>query len=187
MNVPSFQEVEEARKTFLDLQHRNWLENNLFSFDWWLLLFLLITPWMIWWRLANRKMLLPLLLYGMVVALESILLDLALANSIAWGYPKRLLDFFSPILLPYDLTVLPVIFMLLYQYFSSWKGFIISQIITAALFSFVVEPLLEWMEIYQTYTWNSLYSFPLYILVAIIPKLIIDHLLRWRQNEQNEL
>jgi hypothetical protein len=58
MNAPSFQEVERARETFLNLQRRYWLENNLFSFDWWLLLLLLIIPWLIWWKLANKKIIL---------------------------------------------------------------------------------------------------------------------------------
>jgi hypothetical protein len=74
MAYPSFDKLEEVRKGYLDLYREYWLNEVLFSFDWWLLLAISIIPWIVWWKVVDIHKLTPILLYGFFVAMESVLL-----------------------------------------------------------------------------------------------------------------
>jgi hypothetical protein len=171
---PSFEELEKARKEYLDLHHQYWLDNDLFTFKWWLLLFITMVPWIVWWKIADKKEITHILLFGLFVGIESVLIDIFLTNLRVWAYITRILYLLQPILLPYDLTILPIIYMLLYQKFIQWKSFLIAITLMALLLTFVLEPTLEWMKINKEYNFPSIYSLALYILIAIFSKWIVE-------------
>lgn len=43
--------------------------------------------------------------------------------------------------------MVPVAYMLLYQYFRTWKSFILAQIIMALTYAFIGEPFCEWVKL----------------------------------------
>lgn len=171
---PSFEELEKVRKEFLDLEREYWVQNDLFSFDWWFLFLLSIILWIVWWKFADKKNLTQISLYGLFVGIESVLLNVTLTNSMVWGYQNTLFYLFSPILVPYDLAMMPVVYMLAYQKFIKWKTFLIANISISVVFTFVVEPTLEWLKIYKEYNFPSIYSLLIYILIAIVSKWIVE-------------
>lgn len=173
---PSFEELEKVREEYLNLERAYWYQHDLFSFDWWFLLILSIIPWIVWWKLVDEKRMLQILLYGLFVAIESALLNITLTNLMVWGYQNKLFHLLSPVLFPYDFTMMPVVYMLVYQMFVRWSTFLIANIFISAIFTFGVEPLLEWMKIYKEYNFPSLYSFSLYYLIAIVSKWIVDRI-----------
>jgi hypothetical protein len=83
-----------------------------------------------------------------------------------WEYPVEFLPVI-PRAFPFDVSMVPVAFMLLYQYYRKWKSFIIAQIIMALAYAFVGEPLGEWINLVYYLKWNHLYSFFYYIVVGI--------------------
>lgn len=173
---PSFEELEKARKGYLDLHREYWLNHDLFSFNWWLLIFISIIPWIVWCKMVDKKKLTQILLYGLFIGVESILLDICLTNLMVWAYVNRITYLLQPILLPYDLTIMPVVYMLIYQKFTKWKTFLIASISISVIFTFVLEPTLEWMKIYKEYNFPSIYSLSLYILIAIFSKWIVERI-----------
>ncbi|MFC7063120.1 CBO0543 family protein [Halobacillus seohaensis] len=169
------EEVYLAERILLESNYHYWIEHVLFTFNWWFLLALTIVPWIIWFRLVDRNRLLEISFIGAIVATTAIILDTIGTSLQLWSYGYKLVQMISP-LYPIDLSLLPVLFMLLYQWFTTWKAYIISQTILAALGSFVAEPLFIWLGIYILHEWEIYYSFPIYIALAIIFKGLVEKL-----------
>jgi hypothetical protein len=99
-----------------------------------------------------------------------------------WIYPVKLLPMI-PYAFPLDWSMLPVLHMLIYQYFPRWKPFLIAELVAGGLLAFVGEPLAEWMGIYSVLHWQHIWSFPLYVMKAVVGKLLIESIV-YRGNAQ---
>jgi len=85
-----------------------------------------------------------------------------------WEYPIRVSPIgFSEI---HDLVLFPVVYTLIYQRYTTWKPFIIASTIIAALLSYPGEIVATWLHYYQEITWTHIYSFPIYICIALFCK-----------------
>lgn len=93
-----------------------------------------------------------------------------------WYYPFKIVPVF-PQIVPVNYAVLPVTFMLIYQYFPSWRSYIKAMLIMAALYSFVAEPALAYLGIYKLLRWQYYYSFPLYMLIAVSHRWLVEKIL----------
>ncbi|HWR42355.1 CBO0543 family protein [Sporomusa sp.] len=160
------QELTQAR-----IEH--WLVHDLFAWQWWFLLALLIIPWIIFYYTADRKKLPQLWLYGLFIHIIIIKLDAIGFEIGCWIYPYKLLPFgsFAAFI---DTSPLPVIYMLEYQYFTSWQSFIKISILTATVFSFICEPILEAIGIYIPLKWHHICSFPIYIAMPCLMRLVVE-------------
>ncbi|UCZ52372.1 hypothetical protein LGQ02_16205 [Bacillus shivajii] len=152
-----------------------WVEETLFTFNWWLLLTTAIGIFIVWFILLNKKIIIEIIAFGLLISTFAFILDLIGITMVLWSYPDRILPLLQPTLEIHKLHM-PIIYMLIYQYFRSWIPFIIVITITSFVFSFVLEPLLEWLNIYEAYHWHHIYSFPIYIALAIIFKWTIEKL-----------
>jgi len=130
---------------------------------------LLIIPWLIWCKLVDKGRIKDILLYGLFVALTTTYLDSIGNELVLWSYPHSLLPL-MPKLFPVDISLLPVVFMLIYQYFPQWKPFTIATIITSLLSAFIVEPVFVYVGIYEMYKWEFWYSFIIYVALSFIFK-----------------
>lgn len=152
------------------MQYLQWTNHDLFSFQFWFLLVILLVPWFIWWKLVDRRRLAEILLYGLFVSTVVTILDELGSQINLWEYKYDIEPFF-PRMIPVNLTAIPVFFMFVYQYFGEWKSFLKAIVVIAAAFSFIGEPVFAWLDIYKPFNWKLIYSFPSYILIAV--------LLRW--------
>ncbi len=149
-----------------------WKENALFTPQWWFLLVLMILPWYIWWKAVDKRRVLKILAFGFLITVIVSIFDKLGSVLGLWAYPYNLF----PVglrLYPMDLSVLPVTYMLLYQYAPKWKKYIIITTIFG-LSGIVVEYLFIWMGIYRVIHWHPLISVPIYIAIAILCKWLVD-------------
>ncbi|WP_078548581.1 CBO0543 family protein [Litchfieldia alkalitelluris] len=174
---PSFEDIRNMHHQVYEMKLDYWLTENLFTFQWWLLLFVLIIPWFIWWRLVDKKRLTPILLFGTLLMILVLMLDDIGVEIHLWSYPYQLVNIL-PRLLPIDQGIIIVAHMLLYQYFPRWKKFIIANIVMALIFTFIFEPFTVWLGIYKLENWRYVYSFPIYILKAAFIKWLVDTLIK---------
>ncbi|MCG8502436.1 MAG: hypothetical protein MJB12_18795 [Firmicutes bacterium] len=171
--MDTFKDIVALQQKLTKLEHQYWEDHVLFSFSWWLLLFLLIAPWLLWWKLVDKKRIKEMLLYGFyVIIISSILDDIGIASAL-WAYPHQLLQI-GDRLHAIDLAALPCIYMLIYQYFPKWKSYWIATIIFAFCFAFIFEPILVWLEIYKPLSWKFIYSFPIYFIIAVFGKWFVE-------------
>jgi len=176
----SFAEVLEAQKRLTDLSYECWVDHCLFTFQWWLLLFILLVPWFIWWKFVNKKRLTEILSYGLLVVITTCLLDEIGSSLNFWGYPYKIVPLI-PRLIAVNFTALPVVYMFIYQYFSEWKLFAMASVLMAALFAFIGEPIIIWLDIYRMYHWNHIYSFFIYIIIALFLRWLIQTIVAKQQ------
>lgn len=168
-----FKEIINLQKQLTNLEHQYWMDNVVFTFNWWVLLCIFIAPWLIWWKLVDKRRIREILLYGFIIMVLSSVLDDIGVSSLLWAYPYQLLQILDR-LNAIDLTVLPIMYMLIYQYFYKWNSFLIAHVLLALFSAFVAEPILVQMNIYMPLLWKSVYSFPIYILIAVVVKLFTD-------------
>jgi hypothetical protein len=99
-------------------------------------------------------------------------LDLLGTTNGMWEYPFKLYNKVS-CLLPADVSVIPVLYMFLYQYGERWKTFILGSVILSSLLSFVFEPIFLKMNMLNLITWSHTKSWFAFIFLALITRLII--------------
>lgn len=169
----SFEAIIEIQKQLSNLEHDYWKDNVVFSLNWWFLLMLLIVPWFIWWKFVDKKNIKQILLYGTyIMVVSSTLDDIGIATAL-WAYPYQLFQV-GDRLNSVDLTALPILYMLVYQYFPKWKSFIISSIIFSFFYAFIFEPFFILLGIYRIIKWKYIYSFPIYIIMGIVGKFFVE-------------
>ncbi|TYP72020.1 CBO0543 family protein [Paenibacillus methanolicus] len=163
------EEIAQVHKQLTELRHQYWLHYDLFTLQWWLLLALLVIPWVIWWRLVDKKRLKDIVLFGISISYLIFLLDHIGYELNLWLYPHKLFRFI-PESSAFDLGILPVLHMLLFQYFIRWRSYLIANTLMATVFVFILEPLSVWIGLYKLLHWEFVYSLPLYILKAVMIK-----------------
>jgi hypothetical protein len=65
-----------------------------------------------------------------------------------------------------DLTLVPLGYILAYQYTSRWKNFFIGSVIASGAWAFIMKPVFSFFDILRLYNWNYLYSFILLVLIG---------------------
>jgi len=139
------------------------------AWRWWVLVALMFVPWFMWAKLVDKKKLLELSFFGMIIMVTSITLDELGFELSLWNYPVDIFLIFLR-LSSVDYTVIPVVFMLIYQYFSNWKSFFWSLVALSLIFSFVAEPIIVKLGFYVLIKWMYHYSFIIYIIMGLLAK-----------------
>lgn len=173
---PSDEQIAFVLKHITYARIDNWINTDICTFGYWFQVALAIISLAIWWKLVDKKRLLELTFYGFTVQTISIWFDEAGYEIGLWYYPVDLIPVFPPST-AIDYIMLPVIYTLIYQYCRSWKAFILATILMSGIFSAILEPLLVKFGFYVLVNWNSYCSFPIYIAIAIIMKIIVEKIL----------
>jgi len=146
-----------------------WIEDDIFSFNWWTLLILFLLCFYIWWKLTDKSRLNEIILYAGFITIMILILDELGEELSLWDYTTDLFPVFPPIT-AIDLSCMPMVYSLIYQCFRTWKSFIIATLVMATIFCFICEPIFVWSGVYQMLKWKSYYGFPIYISLSLISK-----------------
>ncbi|SEN76504.1 hypothetical protein SAMN05192533_12013 [Mesobacillus persicus] len=160
--TPNWDEIIRLRRQIRDLLMDYWLTNSLFSFNWWLLLTTTIIFLIIWLIVLDKTRIIEIASFGLLIGTTGFILDIIGIALVLWSYPDSIVPVIPPIIEIHHVH-LPIFYMIIYQFFDTWQSFLTAMIITSFIFSFVFEPLTEWLGIYEVYNWKYIYSFPIYI------------------------
>lgn len=160
----------ELNQQLLALRIADW-HDKVISWQWFLLLIFLLLPWYLWWKMVDRRRIIEIFAYGLVVATISGLFNGNFLHLGLFSYPYPLLPI-NPRAYAFSLSVLPVINMLVYQYFEGWKSFAVASVVVSVLIAFIAQPVLVWMHMYKLIKWNYFYSFLILLVVSLGAKLI---------------
>jgi hypothetical protein len=177
VKIRSLKELIELNNKINNVRNDYWINEVIFSFNWWVLLLLTFIPWLLWWKAVDKKRLIEVLFYGSLISIYSILLDEIGTYFSLWIYQSQLVPI-SPRLNPIDLTVMPVTYMLAYQFFKKWRPFLICQLILAFGAAFIAEPLFIWLGIYKPINWELFYSFIIYFALGVFNKWSVERILK---------
>ncbi|MBT2641269.1 hypothetical protein J7I80_03375 [Bacillus sp. ISL-41] len=169
LNYISLQELLDAEAKYHRVLRIYWHENNFLTYKWWFLVALSIVPAIVWWVQVDKTKLIENTAFGLFYGVTAIFLDSIGSNAMVWTYPVRLTPYLNPQLYPYDVGVVIIPFMMVYQKFSMvFKKFFIATGVLSIFLAFVAEPFMVYMGIYKEITWKHIYSFPIYWLVGLM-------------------
>jgi hypothetical protein len=143
--------------------------------QWWLLLAFLIVPWLIWVKVVDKKRTLEIIVVGLFVAIVTKCFDVVGYNFGCWDYPIQLIPL-VPEAFAFDLSMIPVAYMMLYQYFKSWKSYYIGLVCFSVVYAFIGEPFCNWIKVVVYMKWNYMYSAVYYIVIGILIRAIVVNL-----------
>ncbi|WP_238357821.1 CBO0543 family protein [Cohnella zeiphila] len=169
----TLQEVQKLRAEMHRLEILRWKQDEVFTWQWWLLAALTVIPLILWWLAVDKKRAYEIAFYGSMIDLMALLLDNFGTNLLWWSYPIKLLPILPP-LITADSVLVPIFLMMVYQYFSvTWKSHWIANLIAAAFLAFIAEPIFIWIGYYKLSGWMLVYSFLFYNASTTLAKLII--------------
>ena len=169
----SFERVLEAEGNLFKMIQQYWYQHNFMTLPWWLLVLFTIFPPIIWWLLLDKTRIFEVMTYGLFLGTIATILDSIGSNMMLWTYPVRLSPYLFPQFYPYDVTLVIIPFMLIYQWVNDQKKFIIATIILAGFISYVAEPLAQLAGVYKMLTWRHIYSLFIYSLISIFTKYVM--------------
>lgn len=174
-NIPTFAELINIQLHYFHLEQEIWMKEHVFSYQWWFLVLLTIIPWIFWWKIVDKKRVPEIISFGIIISMLSANMDMMGISFQAWHYPIKLHWTFSTPTAPFDISLLPVIYMICYQYGNNWKSFIIGVLLISLFFT-LGEYVFKFMGIYKENTWKSIYSLPIYSLNAMFARWLIRRL-----------
>lgn len=158
---------------------------HLFSVRWWFVIASIAIAYALWWKYADKHRLTQILLYGSFIAVFRVIMDDAGASIGLWVYSIKPLPLGHALFLN-DLTIVPLGFMLVYQYCHSWQKFFFWTVIAEAIYSFVFLPILVKFDILRLYNWQYYYTFFIMLAVASIMRAILLTILKIEQKYMPE-
>jgi hypothetical protein len=163
--------IVELRKEIFKIQYDHWTNNTLFSLKWWFMVATVIIMLAIWYKLSDKKRFNEISLAGFITAVLVFLFNTTGIEMTLWAYKAQIFGLVRTWSL-FELLNISAFVMLLYQYFAEWKKYLIAVIVAGAIGSLIVQPFLVYFEIYKLVNWRNLYSFPIYIIIAVMVKFL---------------
>jgi len=175
-SIPSQEVIYELEKQLTQVRIENWINHDLFSYQWWILVGVLVIPWLLWWKWVDKKRLIEIILFGTIALIVSSYLDAMLSDLCLWEYNCYVIPLW-PRLISADFTIVPVTYMFVHQYFMDWKKFISAMLVVSLFFTFVGETLLVWLNIYTLHGWKHYYSLPIYFALGVLVKYLTQKII----------
>lgn len=129
---------------------------------------------------CRQKRLFEILAYGLLWAAMATWLDILGTSNGMWEYPFKL-SYRVSCLLPADVSVIPVLYMLLYQYGERWRTFLLGSVMVSTLISNIFEPLFLKMNMLNLITWTHMKSWFSFIFLALVTRIVITLLKKAQQ------
>lgn len=149
--------VYETSRLLANQFYQRWVSKELFSFGWFLEIIVLVIVYVIWLYLLDKSNVRNLLLLGSLASVGFIIADLVLFNSLGLVEFKISVVPMMSHLFIVTVTIVPILFMLVQQYTSSWKGYLLWSSIGAAVLAFGLMPIYTLVGIVELHNWNYFY------------------------------
>ena len=162
----------DMQRRLTTLHINDWLHEDVFHLRWWFLLSLLIFFVFVWWKMVDKARLSEISLYAALTTIVALGFVEIGEELILWDFPTDIIPIFPP-LTAVNLASLPIIYSLIYQYFGTWNSFLWASLGAAAIFCFILEPILVWGGLYQLLKWKHHYGLPVYLIMAICIRLVL--------------
>ncbi|XEC94750.1 CBO0543 family protein [Paenibacillus tarimensis] len=164
--------MEKVKNLYLQDAHTQtqyaalWMEEIVFSWRWWVSLFLTLLPWIVWAVYCKKDSVARLIGVGFFTMFLTAWLDSIGVPLGLWYYPVDIIPFF-PSYIPYDFCIFPVLIMILLQFKPRvspyWKA-----LAFAAGTAFIAEPVMEYFDFYEEIRWNSFLSAICYFIIYLL-------------------
>jgi F0F1-type ATP synthase assembly protein I len=174
----SNEEIRQKSEQLNNLILTKWLNQEFLSLPWFFIVFLVLACYVLFFYLVDKKRIIEILLFGSLVAVAFVVYD---SIGIFFGYWKGLISVLPvyPNFFGSEFTIIPLISMLIYQYTSSWRKFLLLYIGFSVLFIFGYNSVLQNLKIFvYLKPFAILIDFISFSLVGIVARGIMVCLFR---------
>jgi hypothetical protein len=165
-----WEKIDKIQNEFTKAYHKvsqMWREEILFTWRWWLAVALSVIPWVWWWFFFRKKDSTGRLLYaGYFVIAISLTADTIGDQMGLWEYRVEVTPYL-PAMVPWDLTLMPVVIMSLIQIKPHIKS-VYKAIFFSLATAFVGEEFAIRLGLYKMLDWHHTYSVLPYIVIYLI-------------------
>ena len=168
----TFEQITGARDILHHLILTKWLTQDLFSTRWWGIVAFIVFSYILVFSLLDKKRSTQILLFGALMTVSIVTYDLAGANFGLWGYKIRLFPLIPGVFL-YDYTLIPLYYMLVYQYSPDWKSFFLWNAVLAGTIGFLFFPGLVALDIIQFKNWLPGYQTAAPFAFALLNRAVV--------------
>lgn len=176
-----YEKINSLTKETSDLRIEYWHTYSDFSsFQFWtILICMFLTPLVVLYFTIDRKRMFLLGFYGMNINLWFGLVDTWGNKQSLWGYPYEIFPYI-PGSLSLDTALVPVLFMLVYQWtLNHNKNFYLYTVGLSLFLSFIFKPILVMHHLFMLHKWVSYYHlFIAYCGIFLFSKLITNIFLK---------
>ncbi|WP_442600168.1 CBO0543 family protein [Neobacillus sp. D3-1R] len=179
MNDDQLKKLHDLEETSKDLGEE-WIDywqkySNLDTWQFWVNVALLVIPLVVLFLKLNRKRAFHLGFYGFSVHVFSTYVDSYSTRFGNWEYPYQVIPFL-PMNFGLDTSLIPVVYMLTYQWtINHKKNYYIAIFIAAAIFSFLFKPFMSYLHLFQLSNGTTyLHLFFWYLLGGFVSKWITN-------------
>lgn len=165
-----FKDINTLQEEVAKLQQEYWLTySNIDTWQFWLMIAMLILPLIVLFITIDKSKLFLILFYTFNIHVWFAYINSYGVRRAFWEYPYSLTPYF-PFSLSLDGALVPVAFMLIYQWtLNKKKNFYLYTTGLAAFFSFIFKPLLVSMDLFHLNKGlNYFHLFLLYCLLFLI-------------------
>jgi len=160
----------ETSRKLAEQSYNHWISNELFSFGWFFTIGVIAIVYIVWLSLVDKSNLCHLLLLGSLAAICFFVADMVFMGFFGVAeYKIRPFPLMPPIFI-ISITKAPIAIMLIHQYTSSWKGYILWTSIIMAFLAFLLFPLYSIIGIYRLHNWNYFYQFLLLLFGGLMSR-----------------
>ncbi|MET3699625.1 hypothetical protein SAMN05877753_11298 [Bacillus oleivorans] len=172
-------QFEELIKQEKDLS-KNWIDywfefSGLYTWQFWFNFIMLVVPLIALFFFLDRKRALHIGFFGYTHHMIALYFDGFGTRNGFWEYPYKVFPFF-PVNVGLDAALIPVVYMLLYQWLlKTGKNYYVYAFFVCLFFAFLFKPIIEVMGLFKLgENMNYIYLFMVYLAAAIIAKLITN-------------
>ncbi|GAA0345497.1 hypothetical protein GCM10008967_39910 [Bacillus carboniphilus] len=184
-----YDKIQSVQDQLTQLQIDYWFQySHLGTWQFWvLLLFFFVGPLVTLYFVIDRRIMFFLGFYGFNIHVWFGYIDTIGRKYNFWGYPYELIPFI-PGSIALDATLVPISFMLVYQWtLKNNKNYYLYTAILAAFFSFIIKPILTLHHLFELHRGvNFFHLFLLYCIIFLISKIITNIFIKLHATELTE-
>lgn len=184
--VREFDKIVELNEKGQDALNSYWMDYSLYtSFEYWLMAAFFFVPLIVLYFKIDRSKIFLLGFYGYSIHVFFNYTDWYGKNSGFWNYPFPLIPVTPGISI--DSSLIPVVFMLVYQWtLNKVKNYYVYTILTAGFLAFVFKPFLIAVGLFRMYgNTHYLHLFAGYLIVLLIAKIVTNFFL-WMEKRYKQ-
>jgi hypothetical protein len=171
--MDKFEEIEKQYEHLREMWFEYWNQEVVFTYQWWIMIFMLVFPFILWWRLVDKTRIIEISFLGLITSSIAFILDQIGSSLGYWTYPYTITPLERDLWAVADFSILPFFYMMIYQWFPNWKSYLLGTIIFAIFSAFIGEVIFHWIGIYVPLKWKHIYSIPFYISIGIFVKIVL--------------
>lgn len=166
-------EIESTRAHVNKMDTTQWLNHELFSLNWWIIVIFNVVLFALLVFLADRRRTSQIAVSFLIAYAIVGFFDESGEYFGWWSYPYELIPF-SARFNAVNFFAIPSIIALVYQWFTRWSSFLLATVVYAAVNSYVGEPIFVMLGIYKLNTWTYTGSFLVMIVIPVLVKYLTD-------------